>query len=92
MVQYLKPRPDELYYPDSDGSIAVHYAARCAATDKTEVLRYLSFICEAAYLKEIDNVPVCVCALCGFWLLFIVVIRNHFGLQHVLGRLRNAFS
>ena len=68
LVQYLKPRPDELYYPDSDGSIAVHYAARCAATDKTEVLRYLSFICEAAYLKEIDNVPVsfvsCVVTFC----------------------------
>lgn len=58
VIQYLKPRPEELEYQDSDGNVAVHYAAKSLAIDKTEVLRYLSFIIEPAYVKEINNVPV----------------------------------
>lgn len=58
VIQYLKPRPEELDFQDSDGNVAVHYAAKSLAIDKTEVLRYLSFMIEPAYVKEINNVPV----------------------------------
>ena len=54
LIQYLKPRPEELFYPDYEGNIAVHYAARSSAADKTEILRYLGFVGEPAYLKESD--------------------------------------
>ena len=54
----MKPYPDELQYTDTEGNTAVHYAARSAAPDKTELLRYFGFLIEPAYLKEISTVSV----------------------------------
>jgi hypothetical protein len=56
IIQYMKPYPDELQYTDSEGNTAVHYAAKSAAPDRTEILRYFQFIIEPSYLKEIGNV------------------------------------
>lgn len=56
LIQYMKPYPEELTYPDSEGNTAVHYAAKGAAPDRTEILRYFQFMIEPSYLKEISNV------------------------------------
>lgn len=56
LIQYLKPYPEELHYPDAEGNTAVHYAAKSAAPDRTEILRYFQFVIEPAYLKDIQNV------------------------------------
>jgi ankyrin repeat protein len=56
LIQYFKPYPDELQYGDAEGNTAVHYAAKSAAPDRTELLRYFQFIIEPSYLKEIQNV------------------------------------
>jgi hypothetical protein len=54
IIAYLKPRTEELEYMDAEGNTAVHYAARSGAADKTELLRYLSFVAEPAYSRDVN--------------------------------------